>query len=79
MHHGAVLLDVPFPLQALRSSFVRLAGAFTLAPLPYALDALEPHISARTLQYHYGMESRHQELYYACVHNVKELCSLECD
>ncbi|MER1940740.1 MULTISPECIES: superoxide dismutase [Fe] [unclassified Castellaniella] len=28
--------------------------AFTLPPLPYALDALAPHISKETLEYHYG-------------------------
>jgi Fe-Mn family superoxide dismutase len=28
--------------------------AFTLPPLPYALDALQPHISRETLEYHYG-------------------------
>ncbi|WP_427977341.1 superoxide dismutase [Fe] [Agarivorans sp.] len=28
--------------------------AFTLPELPYAQDALEPHISAETLSYHYG-------------------------
>ncbi len=28
--------------------------AVELAPLPYDLDALEPHISARTLEFHYG-------------------------
>ena len=28
--------------------------AFTLPELPYARDALEPHISAETLEYHYG-------------------------
>lgn len=27
---------------------------FTLPPLPYALDALSPHISKETLEYHYG-------------------------
>ncbi len=27
---------------------------FTLPPLPYAMDALEPYIDARTLQFHYG-------------------------
>jgi Fe-Mn family superoxide dismutase len=26
----------------------------TLLPLPYALDALEPHLSRETLEYHYG-------------------------
>ena len=28
--------------------------AFTLPPLPFAKDALAPHISAETLEYHYG-------------------------
>lgn len=28
--------------------------SFTLPPLPYAKDALAPHISAETLEYHYG-------------------------
>ncbi len=28
--------------------------AFELPALPYAQDALEPHISAETLEYHYG-------------------------
>lgn len=28
--------------------------AFDLPPLPYAEDALEPHMSARTLQFHHG-------------------------
>jgi Fe-Mn family superoxide dismutase len=28
--------------------------AITLPPLPYEKNALEPHISAETLEYHYG-------------------------
>jgi len=28
--------------------------AFTLPPLPFAKDALEPHISARTFEFHHG-------------------------
>ena len=28
--------------------------AFTLPALPFAKDALAPHISAETLEYHYG-------------------------
>jgi Fe-Mn family superoxide dismutase len=30
----------------------------SLPPLPYALDALEPHVSARTLQIHHGRHHR---------------------
>jgi len=28
--------------------------AFELPPLPYPKNALEPHISAQTLDFHYG-------------------------
>ena len=28
--------------------------AFTLPDLPYAKNALEPHVSAETINYHYG-------------------------
>jgi Fe-Mn family superoxide dismutase len=34
--------------------------AFELPPLPYAEDALAPHISAETLEYHYG---KHHKTY----------------
>lgn len=33
---------------------------FTLPPLPYEMDALEPHISRETLEYHYG---KHHKAY----------------
>ena len=36
------------------------AGPFTLPPLPYALDALEPHIDAKTMEIHHG---RHHQAY----------------
>ena len=32
--------------------------AHTLPSLPYAMDALEPHISRETLEYHYGKHHR---------------------
>lgn len=41
--------------------------AFELPPLPYAKDALEPHISAETLEYHYG---KHHQTY---VNNLNNL------
>lgn len=41
--------------------------AFTLPSLPYAQDALEPFISARTLEFHYG---KHHQAY---VNNVNSL------
>ena len=33
---------------------------FTLPELPYAKDALAPHISAETLEFHYG---KHHQAY----------------
>jgi Fe-Mn family superoxide dismutase len=35
-------------------------GGITLPPLPYSENALEPHISARTLSFHYG---KHHKAY----------------
>src|SRR5437867_5832710 len=37
-------------------------GAFTLPPLPYAFDALEPHIDARTMEIHHD---KHHAAYVA--------------
>ncbi|MEO7965974.1 MAG: superoxide dismutase, partial [Gemmatimonadaceae bacterium] len=34
--------------------------AQTLPPLPYAFDALEPHIDAQTMQIHHG---KHHQAY----------------
>ena len=45
------------------------AGAFTLPALPYAQDALAPHISARTLSVHYG---KHHQAY---VDNLNKLAA----
>jgi Fe-Mn family superoxide dismutase len=36
------------------------AGPFTLPPLPYAFDALEPHIDARTMEIHHD---KHHQAY----------------
>lgn len=33
---------------------------FTVPPLPYAMDALEPYMSSKTLSYHYG---KHNQAY----------------
>jgi Fe-Mn family superoxide dismutase len=41
--------------------------AFELPPLPYAMDALAPHISQETLEYHYG---KHHQTY---VNNLNKL------
>ncbi len=41
--------------------------AFQLPPLPYAKDALAPHISAETLEYHYG---KHHQAYVTNLNNL---------
>jgi len=38
-----------------------------LPPLPYAMDALQPHISKETLEYHYG---KHHQAYVANLNNL---------
>ncbi len=38
-----------------------------LPPLPYAMDALEPHISRETLEYHYG---KHHQTYVTNLNNL---------
>ncbi|MFA7472128.1 MAG: superoxide dismutase [Spirosomataceae bacterium] len=43
--------------------------AFTLAPLPYANDALEPHIDARTMEIHHD---RHHQAYVTNLNNAIE-------
>lgn len=44
------------------SCSVSCAPTYQAPELPYAFDALEPHISAKTLQFHYG---KHQMTYVA--------------
>jgi len=50
-------------------TFNRIAMAFNLPALPYAINALEPYISARTLEFHHG---KHHLAY---VNNVNSLIS----
>ena len=45
-----------------------LASMFALPPLPYSLDALEPHIDAATMDVHYN---KHHQAY---VYNLNEAC-----
>ena len=40
---------------------------FQLPPLPYKEDALEPHISARTMSFHYG---KHHQAYVTNLNNL---------
>ena len=42
---------------------------FELAPLPYEKNALEPHISAETLEFHYG---KHHQTYVNNLNNLVE-------
>ena len=41
--------------------------AFELPPLPYAKDALEPYMSARTLEFHHG---KHHQAYVTNLNNL---------
>lgn len=43
--------------------------AFTLAPLPYANDALEPHFDAKTMEIHHD---RHHQTYVTNLNNAVE-------
>lgn len=40
---------------------------FELPPLPYAMNALEPHISQKTLEFHYG---KHHQTYVTNLNNL---------
>ncbi len=48
--------------------------SLTLAPLPYALDALEPHVSRRTLATHHG---RHHAAYVEKTRTLVQRTSME--
>jgi Fe-Mn family superoxide dismutase len=43
--------------------------AFELPPLPYEMDALAPHISKETLEFHYG---KHHQTYVTNLNNLTE-------
>jgi Fe-Mn family superoxide dismutase len=48
--------------------------AFELPALPYAKNALEPHMSAETLEYHYG---KHHQTYVTNLNNLTKGTELE--
>src|SRR5215203_1480196 len=56
---GAALLALPAATLA-QDPPAKGGGGFTLPPLPYAVDALEPHIDAQTMEIHHG---RHHKTY----------------
>src|SRR5580765_4942643 len=57
----SLILDTP------SSPSQETAMAIELPPLPYARDALAPHISAETLDYHYG---KHHQAYVTNINNL---------
>lgn len=60
---GAAAATVPAALaQPAATSPAPASGPFTLPPLPYAFDALEPHIDARTMEIHHD---KHHAAYVA--------------
>jgi Fe-Mn family superoxide dismutase len=66
------LLGMAITAKAQASGKAPAAGevqTFSLPALPYAQDALEPHLSARTLSVHYG---KHHQAY---VDNLNKLAA----
>jgi Fe-Mn family superoxide dismutase len=71
---AAVLLDMQGIASSTESSNMQTqtptpgqGGTFTLPPLPYANEALEPYISAKTLSFHYG---KHHAGYFEKLNNA---------
>ncbi len=50
----AATLPATLSLQAQPTAAPAPTGPFTLPPLPYPTDALEPHLDARTMEIHHG-------------------------
>lgn len=67
---GSVLGSIR-PLTALAKDAPAAAGEFTLPALPYAVNALEPHIDAATMEIHHG---KHHAAY---VKNLNEAVAKE--
>src|SRR5437899_4048144 len=59
---SASLATVPRLLAQAAPGAAAPSGPFTLPPLPYATDALEPHIDALTMSIHHG---KHHATYVA--------------
>ncbi len=56
---GIACATVP-PFASAQPAAAPATGPFTLPPLPYAFDALEPHIDAQTMQIHHD---KHHQAY----------------
>ena len=71
LHHFSkfLLIFLDFSLSSVYFPYIHLQTPMnhTLPTLPYALDALAPHISKETLEYHYG---KHHQTY---VDNLNKL------
>jgi Fe-Mn family superoxide dismutase len=59
---GAIAQPNPAISTANQGLITTSSGPFTLPPLPYAFDALEPHIDARTMEIHHD---KHHAAYVA--------------
>jgi Fe-Mn family superoxide dismutase len=57
---SAAVISVAALPESLKAQAGVPAGPFKLPPLPYAFDALEPHIDAKTMEIHHG---RHHQAY----------------
>jgi superoxide dismutase, Fe-Mn family len=57
---GTVLISSALDDAARAQNPAAPSGPFTLPPLPYAFDALEPHIDARTMEIHHD---KHHQAY----------------
>jgi superoxide dismutase, Fe-Mn family len=59
-HAAAPPRELEQASKRMQGSARRAGHEFELPPLPYAVDALEPHMSAETLQFHHG---KHHKAY----------------
>ena len=67
MAHALTLVAIAAAVPLMPRIVFGQAGPFKLDPLPYANNALEPHIDARTMEIHHG---RHHAAY---VNNLNKL------